>query len=75
MVGARCPGGRSGNEPLPRGEVLGMSLPCLGLEQGLFYATDELCTEMGEGHMLTLWCLAGDLALPLVSLYRQYQVL
>lgn len=52
-----------------------MSLPCLGLEQGLFYATYELCTETGEGDMLTLWCLAGDLALPPVSLYRQYQVL
>lgn len=49
----------------------GCPWPCLGLEQGLFCATDELCTETAEGHMLTLWCLAGDLALPPVSLCRQ----
>lgn len=54
MVAACCPGGRSGNEPLPWEEVLGMPLPCLGLEQGLVYATDELCTETEEGHVLTL---------------------
>jgi len=52
-----------------------MFLPCLGPEQGLFYATEELCSGMGEGHVLTLWCLAGDLALHSVSLCRQYQVL
>lgn len=32
-----------------------MSLPCLGLEGGLLYATEELCTERGVSHTLPRW--------------------
>lgn len=32
-----------------------MSLPCLGLEGGLVYATEELCTETGVSHTLPRW--------------------
>lgn len=32
-----------------------MSLPCLGLEEGLVDATEELCTERGVSHTLSGW--------------------
>lgn len=66
---SHCPGGRSGNEPFPQGEVLGMPLSCLGLEGGLVCATEELCTERGVTHTLPRWDPVP------FSPYRQYQVL
>lgn len=32
-----------------------MSLPCLGLEVGLVYGTEELCTERGVSDTLPCW--------------------